>query len=360
MDGFQNITVNSNKSEMNGTVEWRSPSNIALIKYWGKSGDQIPMNPSISMTLKYAFTQTEIEWSPRENSNEKVFDFYLSGDKVSSGFESKVKALIGRFALKYPVLNKLFFTIKSLNTFPHSTGIASSASGMSALALALLSVVKETSDFGGNYDDFTKEASYFSRLGSGSACRSLYGPYAIWGSGTSGIGNDEYAVPFHPHNDFLRIFDSILIFSKKPKKVGSTLGHSLMNDHPYRNGRIEQVHKNMERLLPAMEQGDFDTWQQVVENEAMSLHGLMMASSTPVMLLAPETIRFLNDLEDFRTGKGLKVAYTIDAGPNVHLLYALEHREIIQDFISNWVMDSKLNMDVIDDETGMGPKQLFE
>jgi diphosphomevalonate decarboxylase len=254
----------------------------------------------------------------------------------------------------------LFFTINSLNTFPHSTGIASSASGMSALALSLLSVIKETGNFEGNYDDFLKEASFFARLGSGSACRSLYGPYAIWGEAENTHSFNERAVPFEPHKDFLEVNDSILIFSKKPKKVGSTVGHSLMKSHPYRKARIEQVQLNMSKLLPAMEQGDFETWRQVTENEAMSLHGLMMASEYPVLLLAPETIQFINDFDDFRKGKGLKAAYTIDAGPNIHLLYAKDQREIIQDFISGWVMDSKLDMDVIDDESGHGPKQLFE
>ena len=360
MDGFQNVNFNGATDKNSGTVEWRSPSNIALIKYWGKSGDQIPMNPSISMTLKYAFTQTEIRWSPRGKQNAKNFDFYLSRNKVSPSFEKKIENLIARFSQKYPVLNNFFFTINSLNTFPHSTGIASSASGMSALALALLSVVNESGEFNGNYDDFMRESSFFSRLGSGSACRSLYGPYAIWGEVANGLGNNEFAVPFKPHKDFDKIYDSILIFSKKPKKVGSTAGHSLMKNHPYRKGRIAQVKANMENLLPAMEQGDFETWQKITENEAMSLHGLMMASSQPVLLLAPETIRFLNDFDEFRKGKALKTAYTIDAGPNIHLLYAADQRQEIQQFIGDWVTNSKLEMDVIDDETGMGPKQLFE
>jgi diphosphomevalonate decarboxylase len=358
MGDFQKVNISGNKE--NGRVEWRSPSNIALIKYWGKSGDQIPMNASISMTLKYAFTQTEIRWTKRDDYNSKNFDFFLSREKVSISFEKKVESLLARFSAKYPILNDLFFTINSLNTFPHSTGIASSASGMSALALALLSVVKESGEFNGSYDDFMRESSHFSRLGSGSACRSLYGPYAVWGENGTKDSNNEFAVPFEPNKEFNSVYDSILIFSKKPKKVGSTAGHSLMQYHPYREGRITQVKNHMERLLPAMEKGDFDTWTQVTESEAMSLHGLMMASSKPVLLLAPETIRFLNDFDDFRKGKGLKAAYTIDAGPNVHLLYGADHKDIIHSFISDWVMDSKLDVEVIDDEAGMGPKQLFE
>lgn len=359
MEGFQKIEINKSGNGTSGIVEWRSPSNIALIKYWGKSGDQIPMNPSLSMTLKYAFTQTEIKWEERENRNAKNFDFYLSGDKVSKSFEEKVEKLIYRFSQKYAIVNDLFFTINSLNTFPHSTGIASSASGMSALALSLLSVIKETGNFEGTYDEFLKEASFFARHGSGSACRSLYGPYAIWGESKNTHSFNEWAVPFEPHSEFVEMNDSILIFSKKPKKVGSTVGHSLMKSHPYRKARIEQVQQNMSKLLPAMEQGDFEIWQQVTENEAMSLHGLMMASEYPVLLLAPETIQFINDFDDFRKGKSLKAAYTIDAGPNIHLLYANDQREIIQDFISGWVMDSKLDMDVIDDECGHGSQQLF-
>jgi len=354
------FAMQPDKPEPEGSVEWRSPSNIALIKYWGKQGNQIPMNPSLSVTLKYAFTQTELKWHPNDGTTQGEFDFFLSGQKVGPKFEKRVGNLINEMAKAYPVLNDLYFTITSLNTFPHSTGIASSASGLSALALSLLSAAQRATGKADEYPRFLQKASHYARLGSGSACRSIYGPYAIWGGGVNTESSDEYAIPYKPHQDFETIYDSILIFSEKPKKVGSSAGHKLMDEHFYRQGRINQVRENSFRLLKALETGDFDVWQEVVEQEALSLHGLMFASHEPVLLLEPDTIRFIHDLNAFRAGKGLKVAFTIDAGPNIHLLYADEHREIIRNFISEWIMDHHLQIQVLDDETGKGAKQLFE
>ena len=356
---IQPIHVKTDDPQLQGSVEWRSPSNIALTKYWGKKGIQIPMNPSLSMTLKYAFTQTEVKWEPKGADSTSTFDFFLSGEKVGVVFEKRVELLIDQIAQEYPVLNDLHFTINSINTFPHSTGIASSASGLSALALSMLTVAQLASGKTDSYDDFLQKAAHYARLGSGSASRSVYGPYAIWGAGVTESSKDEYAIPYDPHEDFAHIHDSILIFNERPKQVGSTAGHKLMDDHFYRLGRIEQVKNNTQRLMKALQEGDFQVWQEVVEQEALSLHGLMFASKEPVVLLEPETIRFIHDLRTFRKGKGLKVAFTIDAGPNIHLLYAKKHREVIQSFISNWILDQHLQIQVIDDETGKGAKQLF-
>ncbi len=350
---------NNPTAEQKGTVEWRSPSNIALIKYWGKHKGQIPMNPSLSMTLKYAFTQTEVSWEPK-NTNEKVaFDFFLGHEKAGEEFEKRIEMLIRHFANEFPQLLDYRFNIKSINTFPHSTGIASSASGLSALALSILSVALKTNAASMNYDEQVQKASYYARLGSGSACRSVEGPYMIWGSGAQTNSSDQYAIPFTPHKDFHKIHDSIILFDKRPKKVGSSAGHALMKEHPYRKGRIEQAKKNTKKLIEAMNAGDFETWQYITEQEALSLHGLMMSSPQPVLLLEPNTLKFINDLLEFRTGKGYKVAFTIDAGPNIHLLYAPSDRKAIQDFIGSWLLDNHLNLEVIDDETGNGAKQLF-
>ncbi len=346
-------------AQQNGTLEWRSPSNIALTKYWGKHEGQIPMNPSLSMTLKYAFTQTEVSWEPKNTNEEVAFDFFLGHEKAGYEFEKRIEKLIRHFAKEFPHLLDYRFNIKSINTFPHSTGIASSASGLSALALSLLSVALKTTGNSMNYTEQIRKASYYARMGSGSACRSVEGPYMIWGKGALDNSSDEFAVPFVPHQDFHKIHDTIILFDKRPKKVGSSAGHALMREHPYRKGRIAQAGKNTKKLIEAMNAGDFETWQFITEQEALSLHALMMSSPQPVLLLEPNTLKFIHDLYEFRTGRGYKVAFTIDAGPNVHLLYAPSDREVIQGFIGNWLLDNHLQLEVIDDETGNGAKQLF-
>lgn len=342
-----------------GIVEWRSPSNIALIKYWGKLGNQIPMNPSLSMTLKYAFTQTELKWEPKTDKTPISFDFYLSKQKVNKAFEKRIENLIATMSADFPKLTNYHITINSLNTFPHSTGIASSASGMSALALSLLSMAMHTHEQELPFSQFLQTASHYARLGSGSASRSIYGPYAIWGTNTSINSVNEYAIPFEPHPEFKKIYNSIMVFSNEPKETGSSEGHSLMKEHHFRQGRIEQSRTNIEVLIKALKTGDFETWQRVTEQEALTLHALMMSSEKPIILLKPTSLEFLQDFIQFRKGKALKAAFTIDAGPNIHVLYAEEHQEIMQSFISDWITSRKLPINVIDDETGIGAKQLF-
>ncbi|HLT52267.1 MAG TPA: hypothetical protein VKZ97_00140, partial [Flavobacteriaceae bacterium] len=165
----------------NGKVSWESPSNIALIKYWGKSEPQIPKNPSISFTLSNCKTITSLEFSKKENDGNFSLEVYLDGE-LKESFKPKIETFFKRIEPYMPFLRDYHFKVETKNTFPHSSGIASSASGMSALALCLMSIEKllvtssavETSFF-------NQKASFLARLGSGSACRSIEGDLIVWG-----------------------------------------------------------------------------------------------------------------------------------------------------------------------------------
>ena len=122
-----------------GKVTWESPSNIALIKYWGKKKGQIPENPSISFTLNNCKTITSLTFSKKEDASNFEFDVYLDGEKKDD-FKPKIETFFKRVEVYVPFLKDYKFKIETENTFPHSSGIASSASGMSALALCLMSV----------------------------------------------------------------------------------------------------------------------------------------------------------------------------------------------------------------------------
>jgi len=163
-----------------GSVTWKSPSNIALIKYWGKKQDQIPQNPSISFTLDACATTTTLTYKKRENANDDFsFELYFEG-KQKDDFKPKINTFLNRIEKYLPFLKVYDFTIETSNSFPHSSGIASSASGMSALALCLMSLEKEL-DPTMNNEDFNRKASFLSRLGSGSASRSIEGDLIVWG-----------------------------------------------------------------------------------------------------------------------------------------------------------------------------------
>jgi diphosphomevalonate decarboxylase len=173
---------------------WRSPSNIALVKYWGKYANQIPANPSISFTLSHSYTQTTVSIVGDIEHDGIDFDLYLDGE-LKPEFKEKVQQFLERIKEELGPLEGKKLKIETHNSFPHSSGIASSASGMSALALCLLDLRSEIGKI--KELDFERKASEWARLGSGSASRSVYGPLGQWGE-FSGIpeSSDEYAIPY--------------------------------------------------------------------------------------------------------------------------------------------------------------------
>jgi len=160
-------------------VGWRSPSNIALIKYWGKAGWQIPMNPSLSFTLSNAYTETVLLFKKKKVKNKKIEFLYLFEGNENYEFSDHIKKYLNNILSEFPFLADYYFRFESKNSFPHSAGIASSASSMSALALCLCSIelqINKTVDSLGFY----QKASHTARMGSGSASRSVYGGFNAW------------------------------------------------------------------------------------------------------------------------------------------------------------------------------------
>ena len=119
------------------SITWRSPSNLAIIKYWGKYGRQLPRNPSISITLDQAFTETTLEYQPKIGADEGIELEFLFDNQPNEAFRTKLLKFLESITDIFPFLRQLKLKIKSYNSFPHSAGIASSASSMSALALCL-------------------------------------------------------------------------------------------------------------------------------------------------------------------------------------------------------------------------------
>ncbi|MEI7662431.1 MAG: hypothetical protein WCK34_09545 [Bacteroidota bacterium] len=159
------------------TACWQSPSNIALVKYWGKRDDQMPVNPSLSMTLEKAVSLTLLEAKAGEAKKGLV---EVNGDPQHP-FIPKMQQLIGKLFPGIPSLGNFSFRATTSNTFPHSTGIASSASGLSAFTLCLLDIACQSMNLEIPLPEWKQVASFASRLGSGSACRSIYGGFAVWG-----------------------------------------------------------------------------------------------------------------------------------------------------------------------------------
>ncbi len=322
-------------------TSWRSPSNIALVKYWGKKGHQLPANPSLSMTLKNCFTETRVCFEVG-HANPGV-ELLLDGVRQEK-FALKIESYL-RSLTSMPWLKKVHCVVETRNTFPHGTGIASSASGLSAFALGLTDYLFFLS---GVKVDFFRTASYLSRLASGSACRSVYGGFVSWGG-----DSDLYASPVSVHPDFTHLRDSVLVVSSDEKTVSSTAGHGRMSDHFYAETRFLQARANYARTVAALSAGDFTEVGNMLETEALSLHAMMLTAPSAFTLLKPNTLAAIDIIWAFRRETHLPLYFTLDAGPNLHLIYPESYEHKIRTFIAHEL--SPLAVKVIDDECGEGP-----
>ena len=344
-------------SDFQGKVGWASPSNIALVKYWGKKGKQIPQNPSISFTLSECRTETFIEY---EKANRFGFSFFFE-DKENPAFGAKIEKFLLDNQAFFPFINQLNLKVESRNSFPHSSGIASSASSMSAFVMCMLEIERLLVGPSTGSGTLIK-ASYFSRLASGSAARSVFPAMALWGKTEAYEGSsDEYAVSLADdiHPIFRTYHDSILIVSGETKSVSSRAGHALMEGNPYAPARYAQANENTKNLLVALKSGDLDTFINITESEALQLHALMMCSNPSFILMKPNTLRIIEEVRNFRNETHIPLCFTLDAGPNVHLLYPESEAEKVEQFINDNLAAYCVDNKWIADHVGDGPKKLL-
>ncbi len=350
------IYTKPKQSLSTGKFSWRAPSNIALIKYWGKTEPQIPKNASLSFTLSHCYTETVLYFSPKEVEH-KDFDFEVFVKNVKMpDFKPKIETFFKRIEKYVPFLKDYSFEIHTYNSFPHSSGIASSASSMGAIALCIMSMEKSLdSDMDEAY--FYQKASFLARLGSGSAARSIQGAAVVWGehpklpetSDIYGINVSEYLHPV-----FTNFQDSVLLVDKGQKKVSSTLGHQLMEGHPFADERFTQANRHLSSLLEILKNGDEKAFIEMVEQEALTLHAMMLTSSPNFILMKPETLSIIEKVRDFREKTDAFVCFTLDAGANVHLLYPEYEKDAIREFIDGELKIFCQDGQVIHDQIGKG------
>lgn len=339
---FQNLDPKS------FSATWRSPANIAFVKYWGKKGHQIPANPSLSMTLKECFTETKVNFQPAEAL---AVELFLEG-KREDRFALKIKNYLETLTAELPWLGGLSLSVETKNTFPHGAGIASSASGLSAFALCLTDYL-HSFDQENDQDLFFKRASHLARLASGSACRSVYGGFTTWGEAELLESSDKYATTISVHSELAHLKDTVLVVSDVEKNVSSRAGHDRMKEHAFAEARFVQAKHNFKLMVDAMKSGDMEEVGRILECEALSLHAMMMTSPHAYTLMKPNSIAAMELIWDFRRETKLPLYFTLDAGPNLHLIYPEVYKHKIKTFISHEL--SPLAVKVIDDERGEGP-----
>lgn len=338
-----------------GEVSCSAPSNIALVKYWGKHGQQLPKNPSLSFTLDKCRTTTRMIFHRKEKEGFD-FDVYLDGDKTDS-FKPKIEIFFERALPYLPFLKDYRFEIHTKNSFPHGSGIASSASGMAALAMNLVEIEKRLL----SKNPAKHKASFLARLGSGSACRSIDGGLVVWGEHSKiKTSTDMFGIPYpyEVHQVFQGFQDTVLLVDEGEKSVSSTAGHNLMNQHPFAGKRFEQAQQNLEKMIPVLRDGDLNGFMEIVENEALSLHAMMLAGNPGYILMKPNTLKIIEKIREFREINHANICFTLDAGANVHVLYPYSERVKIQGFIKEKLTVYCQNGKFIEDSVGSGAECL--
>ncbi len=349
----QFILGTSPELQENLSASWQAPSNIALVKYWGKHGVQLPANPSISFTLNNCRTITQLTASKADTHS---FVVLLDGVEKPS-FAPKIESFFKRIKIYSPWITNYHFKIETSNTFPHSSGIASSASSMAAMSACLMDMEGQLA----GHDLGMKKASFLARLGSGSACRSLTGSLVVWGNheGTPG-STDQFGVDVTDglHPIFRDYQDTILLVDKGEKTVSSTVGHELMNGHAFAKARFHQAHSNLTEIKQCLKNGDLEGFIKIMESEALTLHSMMMTSHPYFILMKPNTLSIIEEIWKFRREADVPVCFTLDAGANVHMLYPAKDKNAVDGLIKSKLAAYCQNEQYICDAIGNGASKV--
>ena len=357
MDDTKYISSTTNSPSPFST-KWEAPSNIALVKYWGKKEPQLPKNPSLSFTLTSSVTITEVIFTPSDK-NSFGFDFYFEG-ALKLDFYPKLESFFKQIKKYVPWIDAYSLKISSNNSFPHSSGIASSASSIAALSMCIMDMERNLFPQIIN-PAFNQKASFLARLGSGSAARSIEGPVTLWGKNIAQVdSSDLYAIPFgkNLHPVFTDFQDTIILVDTGRKAISSSKGHELMYNHPFSDQRFVQAKNNLANLFHVMQTGDLDEFIKIVETEALSLHAMMMTSNPYFILMQPNTLEIINRVCEFRKQTQTPLCFTLDAGANLHLLYPKSIKKDVRAFISEHLVIYCQNGQYLFDEVGSGAKKV--
>ena len=279
-------------------------ANIAFIKYWGQRDAvlRIPLNNSISMTLDAAATVTTVQFQSGLERDQLILNGYPALE------EGRVRAARHLDVIRELAGVSLKARVESRNNFPTGAGIASSASGFAALTAAAC----EAAGLNFSMEDLSRIA----RLGSGSACRSIFGGFVEWEAGSG--HEDSFARPMAPP-DHWELADVIAVVSEAQKAVSSSAGQELAQSSPFMEARLQQVRRWLPEMRKAIEEKNLSVFGEMIEAEALSMHAVMMTSAPSLIYWSEGTLTLLHAVRTWREA-GLPAYFTIDAGPNVHII----------------------------------------
>ena len=296
------------------TATAQANPNIAFIKYWGNRDQELrlPVSGSISMNLDGLFTRTTVTFSASlETDSLRINERAVFGpglDRVTHMLDLiRALAKIDQYA-----------EVSSRNNFPSGAGIASSASAFAALALAGSQAAGITLT--------ERELSRLARRGSGSACRSIPGGFVEWVAGELEDGSYAQSIAGPDHWDLV---DCVAIVSEGHKMTGSTQGHALASTSPLQAARVADATRRLDICRNAILECDFASFAAIVELDSDMMHAVMMTSNPALFYWQPTSLAVMAAVREWRLD-GLDVCYTVDAGPNVHLICRREQAKIVE------------------------------
>lgn len=309
-----------------------APSNIALIKYMGKKDSQsnLPDNASLSYTLGNLLSAVQLEtislkkdlWEPLNIPGAAPFLLSAKGQVRFLEHLARIKRYFDYDG---------YFVVKSSNNFPHSSGLASSASSFAALTkCAVLALSELTQKPLPNIDEQAK----LSRQGSGSSCRSFYAPWALW-------QEDEVKSVDLPYKELLH---EVIIISGQEKEVSSSEAHKRVKTSPLYATRSHKAEEHLKLLLNAFMAEDWASAYTLCWREFQDMHLLFSSCMEPFSYMTEETEAVLKNLQHFWEKNGDGPLVTMDAGPNIHLLYRLDQAELANRFKQDYLVG---NYDVL-------------
>ncbi len=283
----------------------QAPANIAFIKYWGKADEELrlPLNSSISMNLSEAYTVTTVDFSREYQTDSIVLLDGVFSDK------EKERTIRSLNRIRQKIENNMYARVVTKNTFPKGTGAAASASGFAALTVAAFaSAGKKLSQ---------KEITIFARMGSGSACRSIPDGFVLWEKGKT--SEESYAHSLYSH-EYWDVRDALVIVDTNMKKVSTTEGMESISTSPFLDARLAALPGRIDRCTEALARKNFSILGEVIEEDCLDMHHVMQTQVPPLIYWSDGTKTIMDAVIGWRK-EGLAVYFTIDAGPNVHLIY---------------------------------------
>lgn len=308
-------------------TKWtRAHTNIALIKYWGKENEQliIPKNNSLSLTLDAFYTDTQVDFDDSLSEDLLILD----GVEQDTASLKKVQRVLNEVRRQAGIESKA--RVESINHVPTAAGLASSASGLAALAGAAsyaagLSLNKE-------------ELSKLARIGSGSACRSIFGGFAEWVKGTD--HDSSFAVPVDDAKwDIGMLF---IVVNDAKKEVSSREGMKrTVETSPFYEGWLQSLDADLSAIKEAIKGKSVEKVGEIAERNALKMHATTLGANPPFTYWTSESMKAMDSVRELRK-RGFTAYFTMDAGPNVKVICRQSELEQIKYYLLTSFSESQL------------------